>query len=658
MKLKIGISLALMLLIVSSTFTVVGTPMKLEQERSIALPIEVSKTAWDGNDWVEEVIGYYDEIVVFNITITYHKNCEDGLYASDIILTDTLPSFLEYAGNANYEYSYICNNIITWNLSMDYGVYLVDGDSISIGFDTKVIDYGEGVNHAEVDAYESGCSWPLYGEDNATITIVDPIVVEKEVYDSDAGEWVDELPGPVKKVNPINFRITITFNGYYNILLMKNMIVNDYLPECCLDYAYNETFTYPDSDLFEDPDIIVSPDLKHVKYDWTNKLFNLFSGQSVIIEFETKVADYCYSTVIDIACVDLYNWPTHLADCDNATVNCYPPDSTIQKKVWDPVNSEWVEEISIYLDDTVRFRIDLAYYGNYDLTNVSILDELHFSMEYAGNADPTETDVSGNLVWWNFTEPLEDNGKISIEFDAHSIGGTGSGSGINIATITAYENGEPFIKSDTAGVIVKVNHPPSSPDVGGDNFGKVGQELTFHAAATDPDGDDILYMFDWGDGTYSSWLGPNPSGQEIVATNSWDSPGIYSVKAKAKDTSLGFESDWSYYPLSVKIVVPTLNVTIKSGISLSINIKIENSGEIDVSGITWNLTVKRIGLFKRTLLQKNGNISMLPVDGTQMVTASPTGFGAFNVEIKVEAPDIGQIVVSKEGLIIWKIILL
>ena len=658
MKLKIGISLALMLLIVSSTFTVVGTPIKLEQERSVALPIEVSKTAWDGNDWVEEVIGYYGEIVEFNITITYHKNCQNGLYASDIILTDTLPPFLEYAGNANYEYSYICNNIITWNLSMDYGVYLVDGDSISIGFDTKVIDYGEGVNQAEVDAYESGCSWPIYGEDNVTVTIVDPLVVQKEVYDSDAGEWVDELPGPVKKVNPINFRITITFNGYYNILLMKNMIVNDYLAECCLDYSYNETFTYPDPELFEDPDIIVSQDFKHVKYDWTNKLFNLFSGQSVIIEFETKVANYCYSTVVNAAYVDLYNWPTHLVDCDNATVNCYPPDSTIQKKVWDPVNSEWVEEISIYLDDTVRFRIDLAYYGNYELTNVSIFDELHFSMEYAGNADPTETDVLGNLVWWNFTEPLEDNGKISIEFDAHSIGGTGSGSGINTATITAYENGEPFIKSDTAGVIVKVNHPPSSPDVGGDNFGKVGQELTFNAAATDPDGDDILYMFDWGDGTYSSWLGPNPSGQEIVTTNSWDNPGIYNVKAKAKDTSLGFESDWSYYPMNVKIVVPTLNVTIKSGISLSINIKIENSGEIDVSEITWNLTVKRIGLFKRTLLQNNGNISMLPAGGNQMVTASPTGFGAFNVEIKVEAPDIGQIVVSKQGLIIWKIILL
>jgi hypothetical protein len=378
----------------------------------------------------------------------------------------------------------------------------------------------------------------------------------------------------------------------------------------------------------------------------------------VVIEFETVVADYCYNTVVNYAYVDLYNWPTHLADCDNATVNCYPPDSTIQKKVWDPVNSEWVEEISIYLDDTVRFRIDLAYYGNYDLTSVSILDELHFSMEYAGNADPPETDVSDNLVWWNFTEPLEDNGKISIEFDAHSIGGTGSGAGINTATVTAYENGEPFIKSDTAGVIVKVNHPPSSPDVGGDNFGKVGQELTLNAAATDPDGDEILYMFDWGDGTYSSWLGPNPSGQEIIATNSWDSPGIYNVKAKAKDTSLGFESDWSYYPLSVKIVVPTLNVTIKSGISLSINIKIENSGEIDVSDITWNLTVKRIGLFKKTLMQKTGNISLLPIDGIQMVTASPTGFGAFIVEIKVEAPDIGQIVVSKQGLIIWKIILL
>jgi hypothetical protein len=60
----------------------------------------------------------------------------------------------------------------------------------------------------------------------------------------------------------------------------------------------------------------------------------------------------------------------------------------------------------------------------------------------------------------------------------------------------------------------------------------------------DPDGDDILYMFDWGDGTNSGWLGPYASGITITASHKWTSSGIYLVKVKAKDI-YGSESGWS-----------------------------------------------------------------------------------------------------------------
>ena len=60
-------------------------------------------------------------------------------------------------------------------------------------------------------------------------------------------------------------------------------------------------------------------------------------------------------------------------------------------------------------------------------------------------------------------------------------------------------------------------------------------------------------MFDWGDETYSEWLGPYNSGEEVETNNSWNTIGEYEVKAKAKDT-FGAESDWSPYPLIVEIV--------------------------------------------------------------------------------------------------------
>lgn len=659
MKIKTKISFVLALLIVVSTFTVIDTTQG-DEGGDRDLPIVVSKKVWDGNDWVDSISTYYGETVRFNITITYYKNCEESLGAGDIKMIDELPPCLDYVGNANFDPSYIDDDLVYWNLTDDYGVFLLDTESISIEFDTEVIDYNENINHVEVTAFETGCGWSLFGEDESTINVVDPILVDKEVYDPETDEWVDELLGTVTKVVPVKFRITVTYTGYYDYELMKNMIVEGILPTCCLEYADNEIFTYPDDDNFEDPEIIVSQDLKQVTFDWTNKMFNLYAGEEIVIEFETTVVEYCYDTVENWAYVDLYNNPVQLSDSDCASVDCYPPDSTIEKTVWDPVAEEWVEEISVYIDETVTFKIELTYYGNYNLSDISIRDELHYYLEYTGIADPPEDGISGNNIWWNFTV-LNDSDTITIEFDALAIGITGSGPGINTVYVTAFEDTDPFEDSDTAAVVIKTNTPSSPPDIIGDTAGVVGQVLTFHAVSWDPDGDDILYMFDWDDGTTSDWLGPKPSEEELSTTNTWDAPGTYYVKAKAKDLPLEEESFWSFFPVKVEIEpapVPGLNVTINSGISTSINVKIENVGELELNNIAWNITVDRIGILQRVLLDKNGTIPTLPIGGKSTLTASPSGFGFFNVTVEVVAPGLDPIKLSKEGIIIWILIFL
>ena len=69
--------------------------------------------------------------------------------------------------------------------------------------------------------------------------------------------------------------------------------------------------------------------------------------------------------------------------------------------------------------------------------------------------------------------------------------------------------------------------------------------VSFSTSTTDPDGDRVLYMFDWGDGTESSWLGPIDSGEVITAVNNWDNVGKFYVRVKAKDV-YGGESGWSF----------------------------------------------------------------------------------------------------------------
>ncbi len=69
-------------------------------------------------------------------------------------------------------------------------------------------------------------------------------------------------------------------------------------------------------------------------------------------------------------------------------------------------------------------------------------------------------------------------------------------------------------------------------------------EATFSSTTTDPEGESIYYMFDWGDGNMSGWVGPYASGQTGKASHDWTELGEYEIKVVAKDEN-GIESNWS-----------------------------------------------------------------------------------------------------------------
>jgi hypothetical protein len=90
---------------------------------------------------------------------------------------------------------------------------------------------------------------------------------------------------------------------------------------------------------------------------------------------------------------------------------------------------------------------------------------------------------------------------------------------------------------------------PSPPQ--GPITGKIRSSHTYTALTIDPDGDDLYYLFDWGDGSTSEWLGPHASGALCNASYNWPSTGQYPIRVKAKDVH-GVESEWSD-PLSVSM---------------------------------------------------------------------------------------------------------
>jgi hypothetical protein len=93
------------------------------------------------------------------------------------------------------------------------------------------------------------------------------------------------------------------------------------------------------------------------------------------------------------------------------------------------------------------------------------------------------------------------------------------------------------------GVILKYsafnnNRPDKPSKPSGPARGKPDTEYTFTCSASDPDGDSLRYMWDWGDGSFSDWLDTN------TASHTWTTEDNFEIKVMAKDSN-GGESGWS-----------------------------------------------------------------------------------------------------------------
>ena len=88
-----------------------------------------------------------------------------------------------------------------------------------------------------------------------------------------------------------------------------------------------------------------------------------------------------------------------------------------------------------------------------------------------------------------------------------------------------------------------INDPPETPTIEGLASGTVGEEYEYTFKTTDPDGNQVYYYIEWGDGDIVEWDGPHDSGVEVTLSHTWDETGTYVIKAKAKDI-WDYESQW------------------------------------------------------------------------------------------------------------------
>ena len=229
--------------------------------------------------------------------------------------------------------------------------------------------------------------------------------------------------------------------------------------------------------------------------------------------------------------------------------------------------------------------------------------------------------VGGNPSQTPYRQRIEQSG----ERDAHdlnlSLSVTWLGSGDLQIDVSIFNNEESFAP----------NTPPAP--IGPEN-GRVGIQYTYNASTTDPDGDELFYYFDWGDGSNSGWIGPFDSGSTAHATHVWDEEGNYEVKVRAKDRA-NHITDYSD-SLSVQIDPPEFVITPQSGTSF-LKVSIMNNCEETLPEVDWNIHVTG-GILKLIDVQTNGVITSMEPGEEKVVQTNRTifGLGRLNLEMTID----------------------
>jgi outer membrane protein assembly factor BamB len=381
-------------------------------------------------------------------------------------------------------------------------------------------------------------------------------------------------------------------------------------------------------------DIISSPAVYEGKVfigSWDDKVYCLDA------ETGTWIWDYTTGN-------DIYSSPAvadnkvYIGSSDNKV---YCLDALSGSKLWDYTTGASIESCPAVTDGKV-------YVGSFD------------NKVYCLNAD------TGVKIWdfqagdYFYCSPAVADGRVYAGSFDHKIyclnGDTGAQiwsytTGYIVWSSPAVAEGKVYIGSGDHKVYCfkDLNTPPNTPAAPtGPSVGQKGVEYTFSAVATDPEGDQVFYLFDWGDGTNSTWVGPYNSSVPGSASHVWADAGNFSVKAKAKDVN-GAESDWSAsHSISITLG-PVLEIQDISGGLLKITAVIKNTGEAAAANISWSIKVVGGAWIGK---ETTGKISVLAAGGEQKVSSRVIlGFGKTVVTVTAEVPE-SQATRSQNGTIL------
>jgi glycosyltransferase involved in cell wall biosynthesis len=193
------------------------------------------------------------------------------------------------------------------------------------------------------------------------------------------------------------------------------------------------------------------------------------------------------------------------------------------------------------------------------------------------------------------------------------------------------------------------NNPPYRPQCpSGPISGENGINYNYTTNTTDPDGDQIYYKWDWGDGNISNWIGSFTSGEIANAQHRWETEGLYQIKVKAKDVD-GAESNWSE-PL-IMTINPTYNLSVEIQGGFGVTATIKNIGDTEITNVQWKFTLTGgLIILGKT---KTGTIASLTTGASTTIKDSPIlGFGKTTIKVDITCAEGASRTQTKTGTIV------
>ena len=227
-------------------------------------------------------------------------------------------------------------------------------------------------------------------------------------------------------------------------------------------------------------------------------------------------------------------------ECDNNWDNCYPSGGNH----WDDYIGE--DDNDDGIGDT---PYNISGGDNQDLYPLMhLFGPPYAKFEYVVDMGTVEFnasksgDYNGYIVnyEWDFGDGTNGTGMI-VDHDFSEVG-------TYDVTLTVMDNDG--FEDDETKTVVLTNQPPNTPVINGPNSGKPDESYSYNFVAEDPNGDDVYYEIDWGEGSVEPWDGPHESNIVISRDHIWDQKGEFTIMARAKD-EYGLIGEWGTFDVTM-----------------------------------------------------------------------------------------------------------